>query len=290
MNRSVHGLRLITLAAWVAARLASAQAPGPSLAAGGAETNATAVTNLAPTAAVPALETSQTNNASATNAPAETATASRSDRDNGPRSRRSDRRRDRTDGSVGGGGAGSGSSTNLPIHGTDFGAFQLIPDRNIFNVNRAGRASRTPREAPPKATQVDTFALVGAMSYAKGDFAFFDGSSSDFRKVLKPGETIAGFQIKTIGRGSVQLDAAGKALELAIGSHFRREDQGEWRLVAETAPASSSSSGRSERSESESSAGASGDGESKPASADAGGDANDILQRLMKKREQELVK
>ena len=32
---------------------------------------------------------------------------------------------------------------------------------------------------------VDSFSFVGTMSYAKGTFAFFDGTSPDFRKVLE---------------------------------------------------------------------------------------------------------
>jgi len=33
------------------------------------------------------------------------------------------------------------------------------------------------------------------MSYEKGPFAFFEGSSSEFQKVLKQDDTIAGFKI-----------------------------------------------------------------------------------------------
>ena len=47
--------------------------------------------------------------------------------------------------------------------------------------------------------QIDFFVLVGTMSYEKGFFAFFDGSHSDYKRVLKREETIAGFKVAAIG-------------------------------------------------------------------------------------------
>ena len=67
----------------------------------------------------------------------------------------------------------------------DFDAFRIITDRNIFDPNR--RPPRVNREAPPPA--VDSFTLTGTMSYQKGFFAVFDGTSSDYHKVLEPGGT-----------------------------------------------------------------------------------------------------
>ena len=230
--------------------LASAPTPSPSVAKVATESpaapSASTETNAAPTAAsdsaiaqVPAPADSSPNPASVTDKPA---AALRSERDSG-RSRRSDRRRDRGDN--GGSASASTTSTNgaaTAREGTDFESFQLIPDRNIFNPNRSARASRTNREPPPRETRVDTLALVGSMSYTKGDFAFFDGSSSEFRRVLKAGDSIAGFQLRSIGRNSVQLESAGKTQELAIGSHFRREEAGEWQLVPLAANAPSPAS------------------------------------------------
>jgi hypothetical protein len=291
MNVLFHGARPLALLTLLACTLAGAEVPASSLPESAIPTQS-APTDRVPDAAATNSPTanpvSETNTLSSNTLSSAALTPSRFERD-GTRNRRSDRRRDRSDSAASE--DSSGASTNSPAVGTDFASFGIIPDRNIFNVNRSSRSSRATREAPTKTIQVDTFALVGAMSYAKGDFAFFDGSNSDFRKVLKPGDSIGGFRLKSIGLNSVQLDDAGKSLELAIGSHFRREEQGEWRLVAETAPpsASSSSSGR-ERSASDASGGTSGQGETKTASADSGGDANDILQRLMKKREQEMGK
>src|SRR5262249_468863 len=64
--------------------------------------------------------------------------------------------------------------------------FRIVTERNIFDPNR-GPAIR-PRSGPTRST--DYFALVGTMSYEKGLFAFFDGTSSEYRKALKLGDSI----------------------------------------------------------------------------------------------------
>src|SRR5262245_16650 len=68
----------------------------------------------------------------------------------------------------------------------DYSAFKIITDRNIFNPQRHARVNGQERKEANRPATVDSFSLVGTMSYAKGTFAFFDGSSSEYRKVLKP--------------------------------------------------------------------------------------------------------
>ena len=267
---SSHALRAADVAT-VSSNPPPQNAPTP----GTSGTGSSSPTNEPPTDAKPATEP-QTS----------ARPASRSERD-GSRPSRSERRRDRNE---------RESSSNAPVaspaagSGTDFPSFQVIPERNIFNINRSSRTARASQETEAKPAKIDTLALVGSMSYPKGDFAFFDGSSSDYRRVLKAGDSVAGFQIRSIGRTSVQLESAGKTLELAIGSHLRREEEGEWRLVAESAPpssSSSSSSGRRFRPDGEGSSPPSSNSTAQ-SSEPGGGSADDILQRLMKKRETEL--
>ncbi len=220
-----------------------------------------------------------------TTSPAKTTTPSPNERDRATRrssrrdasnnsSRSTDRttRRDR-----GGDTSGTSSSPASPgtsgTSGTDFTSFKLIAERNIFNPNRSRSGNRGDREPQKKATQVDLVTLVGTLSYSKGDFAFFDGSSSQYRKTLGAGDSIAGYSIQSITNNRIQFESAGKTVEFHVGSQLRREDEGEWKIVARSdAPSSSSSSGSTSSSKSSSA--------SDPA-------ANDILQRLMKKREQE---
>ncbi|MBM3847524.1 MAG: hypothetical protein FJ405_14730, partial [Verrucomicrobia bacterium] len=57
------------------------------------------------------------------------------------------------------------STNSLPL--SDFRAFKIVSDRNIFNPNRSPRGSRTEGESrkPPK---VETLSLVGVLEYEKG--------------------------------------------------------------------------------------------------------------------------
>src|ERR1700683_5299008 len=72
----------------------------------------------------------------------------------------------------------------------DLKSFDIITSRNIFDQSRRPRNVRP----PPKITVVDTFTLVGTMSYEKGTFAFFDSNRSEYRKTLKASDTIAGYK------------------------------------------------------------------------------------------------
>lgn len=199
-------------------------------------------------------------------------------------SRRSDRGSDRGSGSTGSSGTNAVGTT-----GTEFSSFKLISDRNIFNPNRGRASSRADREPQRKPVQVDLVTLVGTLSYSKGDFAFFDGSSSQYRKTLKSGDSIAGYSIQSITNNRIQIEAEGKTLEMQVGSQLRREDEGEWKFIARAEGSSSSSSSSSSGSSSAGGSSGSTAGKGSSSSSSSGGDAaaNDVLQRLMRKREQE---
>ncbi len=67
------------------------------------------------------------------------------------------------------------------------------------------------------------------MSYEKGQYAFFEGSSSAYRQTCKPAESIAGYKITAIGSDYVELQATNsKAIKMAVGTTIRREDNGPW--------------------------------------------------------------
>lgn len=149
----------------------------------------------------------------------------------------------------------------------DFSAFNLITERNIFDPNRM------PHSGPVvQAKTVDAFSLVGTMSYSKGDFAFFDGTSADYKKVLKPAESIAGYTVLAIASDSVKLGRDNKQIELPIGTQMRRQEDGTWSEVAGAGSYTSSSTASSSNSQS-------GPGSS--------GAESDILKRLMERREKE---
>jgi hypothetical protein len=162
----------------------------------------------------------------------------------------------------------------------------------------------------------ERFALLGTMSYEKGRYAFFDGSSSDFRKVAKPADSIAGFKITEVAPTCVKLEMAnGQTLELCVGMQMKKQENENWQLAGKAEPAegagfrttsSSSASSASgpeseevlkrlqERREQEGGTPAADPvaqtpvEEPKPAAAP--GESDDVLKRLLEKREQELNK
>jgi len=159
----------------------------------------------------------------------------------------------------------------------DYAAFRIIAERNIFNANRIPGMVRTIRETRDPA-RVDAFRLVGIMEYDKGLFAFFDGTSSDYKKALQSQGRIADYALTNLTADSVTLAAEGKKLELRVGMQVRREENGEWQVSASgDLPAASGGSPGSGGGSAAS--GTSGD--------DSGGDLSEVLKKLMQQREQE---
>jgi hypothetical protein len=153
----------------------------------------------------------------------------------------------------------------------DFSAFHLVTERNIFNPQRSERGDnrRSESRAPEKRVRRDSFLLLGTMSYEKGRFAFFDGSNSDYRKVLKPAETIAGFKITAVQPTCVRLETTnGQIIDLCVGMQMSKQEQEDWRVSEPTVSSSSSPSSGTE-------------------AAANGGAADDIVKRLLQRREQE---
>jgi len=151
----------------------------------------------------------------------------------------------------------------------DFAAFRLITERNIFDPNR--RARRGPPPSRPR--DVDAFTLVGTMNYSKGDFAFFDGTSSSYRKVLKVAGTIAGYTVQAISPESVKLVRENKQLELAVGTQLRRQDDGTWVQATRAGSYAADSSSSPDSSSSTSS---------------SSGADSDVLKRLMERRQKSM--
>ena len=197
--------------------------------------------------------------------------------------------------------------------GLDETAFRIITEQNIFNANRSGGKVVLPSQRPAR---IEFFSLVGTMAYDKGVFAFFEGSSSEFTKVMKASGVIAGHKLVDIFANSVKIEADGKEIELPVGSQMRREDEGTWH-AAETSShggrsdytssrngdsSSRDSSSRSGRSNRGSDSRSRRDGESSrsrnenpaessnkssPNTSTSSADPADVLKRLMERREKE---
>jgi hypothetical protein len=173
-------------------------------------------------------------------------------------------------------------ATNSAVHSDGvpvrppYSSFQTIAQRNIFDPNR--RSSRGRSYSQP-AKAVESIALVGIMSYEKGTYAFFDGTSSSYRKTLQNNDSIAGYKIAEIAPDGVKLAAGTNQVELHVGMKLRRQSEGEWEVAPQSeafadAPVSSGKISTPDTS-------------SNTAQAAAAGADNDVLERLRKKREQE---
>src|SRR5262245_937244 len=116
--------------------------------------------------------------------------------------------------------------TNAPAR-PPFSAFQIVAQHNIFNQRRSpAYTPSTERRQTLRASKSEAFALVGTMNYGEGPMAFFEGSKSDYRKVLKPDEIIAGFKLIAIETSSVKLASPTNEVELQIGMQLGREEEG----------------------------------------------------------------
>jgi hypothetical protein len=207
-------------------------------------------------------------------------------------------------------------STNAPsLQG--FAEFKIVAERNIFNANRrAGQANRPPprTERPPK---TESFSLVGTwLDPEEGNSAFFLGTESDYNKVLKEGDMIGGCKVTRVTLDSVKLLNGEIEIDLAMGLQMKRQEEGKWEVAVGTATSASSGSSpggreRSFGSDNRRDRGPSGDPrwdrsfsgntarrgrgateaapESKPAEETSSpSSADDILQKMMQRREQEL--
>ena len=165
------------------------------------------------------------------------------------------------------------AGTNNAVSSLDYAAFRIIVDRNIFDPNRFARGPGRVRSRP---RSVDWLKLTGTMSYTKGTFAVFDSNSSDYRQVLKPADSIAGFKLTNIADNGVKLVSGTNVLDLAVGQQLRREEDGPWLL--------SDSPGSYSETPASTSASSSSTPASAAADAAASGPDSDILKRMMERR------
>jgi hypothetical protein len=161
----------------------------------------------------------------------------------------------------------------------DFSPFQIIAQRNIFDPDRRPGTNRGSRRRSTPRAVVPAFSLAGTMSYRKGLFAFFDGTSSDYRKVLQEGGTIAGYTVTKITLDGVQLQAAGVKIEMKVGGQMRQESEGGWQLDAQAELPATGMDDENSTSDSD---------ETFAPGAPSSSEPNDVLKKLMQQREQEL--
>lgn len=184
------------------------------------------------------------------------------------------------------GGFSAGAQSNTVPGPTDYAAFsRFIAARNIFDPNRYPHTSTArprPHPTPPPAS-APAFTLVGTMAYDKGMFAFFDGKSPDLKQILAVNGNEAGYTVKAITLKEVKLEGADKQeINLKVGDQMRQEGTN-WVFAGQA-----SVSGSSVADSSAATTGGGPDAAAAPAGVPPAIENNDILKRLMQKREQEL--
>ncbi|MDP8243369.1 MAG: hypothetical protein P9L94_04750 [Candidatus Hinthialibacter antarcticus] len=109
----------------------------------------------------------------------------------------------------------------------ELSTFRLIYERNIFNPNREKEIEQPVVEVKP---QADEISLVGTLVTETQRFAFFDGSSSSYRRVLTVGAEIGGGVIQAIEISSLHLRFGDEEMVLPVGKGLAREEGQPWRL------------------------------------------------------------
>jgi hypothetical protein len=161
-------------------------------------------------------------------------------------------------------------------NGLSFDSFKIITQRNIFDPNRSRGFARHDRPSVSHPV-VESLDLVGTMSYPKGKFAFFSGSSSEYKKVLEPGAGIAGYTVKDITPTAVTLAANGKEFEMKVGAELRNEAGAGWHLSSRSETPASSDSGSTDAAPTASAA----------VPAGLSPEATDRIKQLMEQRKKE---
>jgi hypothetical protein len=117
------------------------------------------------------------------------------------------------------------------------------------------------------------------MDSKQGMQAFFDGSTANFRKVLRVGEAVGPFKVTKIERKSIEVEANGKTVVVNVGQQFRKPPEAtEWPLTLEDA------SGRTQM-------GRASDSRPNPTAIQSTSDVADPrLRALMERRNQSLSK
>jgi hypothetical protein len=165
----------------------------------------------------------------------------------------------------------------------DFNSFQVIEQNNIFNPSRRPLTPRGPR-VPTVRTY--SFTLNGTISYENKGYAFFNGNAVNRNGIFGLSDTINGYKIAEITNNTVKLAASSNQfITLKVGMQMRKVENGPWKLVGSSEPASeSSSSGSGETTSTDSSGDTT--AATAPVSVPRGGDS-DVIARLQRRHREE---
>jgi len=158
---------------------------------------------------------------------------------------------------------------------TDFSTLVAkLSQRNIFNPYRVKNVPYTNTVVRTRQVISEWFSLQGTSRNDDVWAAFFDGTSSQYRRTLQTGDTIAGYTIAEIAADYIMLAAASnKTVKLPMQAQMKRTGAGPW-SVGRSAynPMASESSGDAALIDTVTN------------DSGGGGAATDALRRLMAKR------
>ena len=166
-----------------------------------------------------------------------------------------------------------------------FDTFRLMRTRNMFDPSR--RPARTdtasaPRTVAAPQNRSSSLSLTGTMVTDGKALAFFNGTRTDYAKVLSVGDTIADCKITAIHPTQVEMERGGKPAVLAIGQQLQIEGAPSDVPAAEPPPATAAAPVPSA---------APGDPAAPaPAAPAPSNDKSEILRRMMERREKEMNK
>ncbi len=157
----------------------------------------------------------------------------------------------------------------------------MVETRNIFDPQRqagAADAAPTPQavEQPPRRA-VDYVMLTGVMVNDGKALAFFSGSRPDYDKVTEVNGEIAGARVTKVTPEGVEVDRAGKNIRVAVGQTVPFDNS-----APGAPPPGAAAVGAAPAAVSP------GAGDGSPASSPLPGNLNEVMRRMMERRQKEL--
>ncbi len=176
--------------------------------------------------------------------------------------------------------------------------FRLVRTLNIFDPDRRGPRTSESRSVTSRSqsrgdrNRTPYIALTGTMVTPDRALAFFAGSQSEYNKVVPLQEKIADFTITGITTAQVDMERGGKKFMLVIGKQLTLDNATVSTFQPETASSTSDDSSSSSDSPSDADKPNDTPPDGAPAStappAGVPGDKNDLLRRMMERRQKEL--
>jgi hypothetical protein len=113
--------------------------------------------------------------------------------------------------------------------------FASRADGPIEPAENTSAPAPVPAEAPrSRPAKVEAFALIGTGSYPGGAVACFDGNHAAFKTSAHAGEKIGDCTVAAVAFDHVKLRAGTREFDLPMAMQLRRENNGQWQLLALT--------------------------------------------------------